>query len=198
MANELERPAGDSRGARGKPVEITARNARLDARDLQFGDGLALDEIRLTGAGIAYRSGTAGSLKIEALDATLVVTEAAFNRFLESNTDEPFSGLQASLLNGKMRLSGRYRMFVPIPFTITAVPELEGGARLRLDSKQMSLVGAPSPGFGVEMIGEKINAQLSRAFDATRLPIPVRLTQLTVETGRFLLHATTSLEITGT
>jgi len=199
MAHELER-AEDQRN-RG-PVEkktfsLTARNARLDARDVQLGDVISLDEIRLMANAISYRSGPDGVIKIEVLDATLVVTESAFNRFLERNTGDPFSELQAAMLNGKMRISGRYRLLLPIPFTVTAVPEIEGGARLRLDSKQMSLVGAPLPGFGVEMIGEKINAQLARAFDANNLPIPVRLTKLTVETGRLILNATTSLEIVG-
>ncbi len=199
MANELER-AEDQRNR--EPVEkktfsLTARNARLDARDVQLGDMISLDEIRLMAGAISYRSGPDGVIKIEVLEATLIVTESAFNGFLEKSTDEPFSELQAAMLNGKMRISGRYRMLLPIPFTVTAVPEIEGGARLRLDSKHMSLVGAPLPGFGVEMIGEKINAQLARAFDANNLPIPVRLTKLTVETGRLILNATTSLEIVG-
>jgi len=146
---------------------------------------------------LSYRSGPEGAFNIESVEATLVVTESSFNRFLEKNTEAPFSELQAAMLNGKMRISGRYRMLLPIPFTVTAVPEIEGGARLRLDSRQMTLVGAPIPGFGVELIGERINAQLARAFDANELPIPVRLTKLTVETGRLILNAVTSLEIRG-
>jgi len=199
MAHELKR-AEDQQNL--EPVEkkafsLTARNARLDARDVQLGDVVSLDEIRLMGNAISYRSGPDGVIRIESVEATFVVTESAFNRLLEQKTGEPFSELQAAMLNGKMRISGRYRVLLPIPFTVTAVPEIEGGARLRLDSKHMSLVGAPLPGFGVEMIGEKINAQLARAFDANNLPIPVRLTKLTVETGRLILNAVTSLEIVG-
>ena len=199
MANELERAESQKEK---KPVEkkafgLTARSARLDAREVQLGEVVLLDEIRLMANTVAYRSGPDGAIKIDTLEATLVVTESAFNHFLEKNTEEPFSDLQAAMLNGKMRISGRYRLLLPIPFTVTAVPEIEGGARLRLDSKHMSLVGAPIPGFGVDVIGERINAQLARAFDANDLPIPVRLTKLTVETGRLILNATTSVEIRG-
>ena len=179
---------GESKGPPGLPVHI--KTARLDARDIAVGEVLVIDELRLAGGTIDYLPG--GALRIDALEATLVVTEAAFNKFLSRNTEEPLSEMEVALLNGKMRISGRYRMLLPIPFTVTAVPEIEGGARLRLDSRHISLIGAPIPGFGVEMIGEKINAQLAQVFDANNLPVPVRLTRLTVETGRIVLEATTT------
>jgi hypothetical protein len=195
MANDLERTGerGAEQRKRGIRTPFSIRSARVDARDIQFGELLSLDEIRLIGSGLSYDP--AGMLRVESVEATFIVTESGLNLHLEKHTEEPLSDLQVALLNGKMRISGRYRMLIPIPFTVTAVPEIVGGARIRLDSKQMSLVGAPIPGFGVEMIGEKINSQLVGTFDASKLPIPVRLTKLTVETGRIHLHAATSIEI---
>jgi hypothetical protein len=191
--------AGESGGSdRAQPasLEICVRIARLDARDIRIGEIIRLDELRLTGNGIAM-SAPGGAVRAASVEGDLVITEADLNRFLEGRSEDPLSGLQVAMLTGKVRLSGRYALFLGMsaPFTFTAVPEIEGGARLRLDPKQMTAVGVPIPGGALQMIAEKINAQLAGAVDTTRLPIPVRLTTIRIETGRLVISATLSIEL---
>jgi hypothetical protein len=173
-------------------LEIGIRSGKLEARDIHLGGMLVIDELRLTGSGIVLTSGEGGGFRISELNATVIVTESALNNFLTGRSEDSLHHLKAYMLTGKVRFEGRYGL---IPFTYTGVPEIEGGARLRLDPRQMSIIGLPLPGVGVQVIGERLNAQLAKAFDITRLPVQMRLTGLTIETGRLLLSATAAVEM---
>ena len=186
--------AGGDPGENGRvPLEVGIRTGKLEAREIHLGDVLVVDELRLTGSGIVLASADSGGLRISELNATVVVTESALNKFLAGRAEDSLHDLRVYLMTGKVRFEGRYGL---IPFTYTGVPEIDGGARLRLDPRQMSLIGVPMPGMGVQVIGERLNAQLAKAFDVTRLPIQMRLTGLTIETGRVLLSATAAVELT--
>jgi len=178
-------------------MNVTIRAAQLNAQEIEVGDVITLQEVRLTGTGVLFRSSEAGAaIHIESVQATMILTESSLNRFLAGRNEEPLQDLQVAMLTGKVRISGRYKLgFVPLPFSLTAVPEIEGGARLRLDPRQMSFV-VPLPGVAAQVLGERINTRLARSFDTTKLPLPgLRLTGLTVEPGRVLLSATASLEL---
>lgn len=177
-------------------MNVTVRAAQLSAQDIQLGDLFTLQEVRLSGQNLRMSLPPDGLWRIETVEATLIVTEASLNRFLASRAEEPIRDMQVALLAGRVRISGRYRVgFVPVPFSLTAVPEIEGGARLRLEPQQMSLL-VPLPGVGAQMVGEIINARLRQQLDVSNLPLPgVRLTGLVVEPGRLLLTATASLEL---
>lgn len=199
MENPIERAGPASPG--NQPLEVRVKSASLTAREIQLGEVIALEELRLDASGLAASSAGRASIGIQELNASLVVTEKQLNEFLAGRTVDSVRDLQAALLNGRVRISGRYGnlLGMSLPFTITAVPEIEGGARLRLDPRQMSLVGAPIPGFGVQMIGERLNESLAKALDVTRLPLPgIRLTGLRIETGRLVLTATATIELRAT
>ena len=178
-----------------RPTDLTVRSANVTGRDVRLGNLLTVDEVKVSGEDIQILTGPDGRVHIGGITATITITESALNRFLQGRIEDQLNHLQVRMLNGKVRIEGRYRLF---PFTFTAVPEIEGGARLRLDPRQMSLVGLPLPGMGAQMIGEKINSRLSTAFDITRFNLPLRLTNLTIETGRMLLSAAGEIEIAPT
>lgn len=187
IAERDEKPVGAS--------DLTARTATLHARDIRLSPYVTVDELKLTGEDIQINTGPAGSLKISNLAASLIVTESALNRLLMGRVEDQLRNLQVRMMNGKVRIEGKYSVF---PFTFTAVPEIEGGARLRLDPRHMSFVGLPIPGVGTQVIGEKINARLASGFDLTRFAMPLRLTSLTVETGRLILTAQGEVELSST
>ncbi len=173
-------------------MNIHIRAAQLNAQEVQLSEILTVQEIRLSATDIDLRAEPGGAIRIANADATLLITEAGLNRFFDGRDFGTISDLKIVTLTGKVRISGRYSV---IPFTFTAVPEIDGGARLRLDPRQFSVIGAPLPGIGAHMIGEKINVELAKQFDTTRLPLPLRLTGLTVEPGRLLLTASASIEL---
>jgi hypothetical protein len=176
-------------------MDIVIRAAQLAAQEVAFGGIISLQEVRIAASGLTARDVPAGPILISEMNATLVISEVALNRFLAGRV-EGVRDLEVAMLTGRVRVSGRVVVGpIAIPFALTAVPEIEGGARLRLDPRQMGLVGAPLPGFSAQVIGDRINGNLAEAFDATRLPFAIRLTGLTVETGRIVLTATASVEV---
>ncbi len=196
VSRPAEQPRAEEKAPQRQPVELSARSLRLDAHDVDLGGVITLDELKLAAGSLSIAPGPGGALRIADLTGTLIVTESALNRFLRGRDEGPLRDLQIAMLTGKVRIAGRYvRLGIPVPFSFTAVPEIEGGARLRLDPRQMSVAGAPMPNFMPHLIAERINPRLAEALDVTRLPLPVRLTGLTVETGRILLHATAMVDL---
>lgn len=178
-------------------MEVTIDTVQFNAQRMQFGDVIAFQELRVTGTGIRVCTGPEGILRIAEANATLVLTEADANRFLSAHTVEPVRDLQIAMLSGLIRIHGRYGLplGISVPFSLTAIPEIEGGCRIRLDPRDFRLVGANLPGIGVQVIGQKINMLLAEHFDTTRLPLNVRLTGVSVEPGRVLLSGIAVIDI---
>lgn len=181
-------------------MEITIRAGQASAQELQIGELLTLQEIKLTGGDVRVTVSPGGPLQavhIGEVTATAILTEASLNRLLEQNPPPGTRDLEIATLSGRIRISGKVVKGIAIPFTMFAVPEIEGGARLRLNVQQVNALGALSLGNTLaQTIGNAINETLARKFDTTRLPIPLRLTGLTVEPGRIILSASASLDIT--
>lgn len=178
-------------------MEIKIGAAQASAQEIQIGQIITLQEVKLTGSGIVYAMEPERTLHIAEMNANLIVTEASLNRLLAETPLREIRDLQVETLTGRIRIKGRYLLAgrLPIPFAMSAVPEIEGGARLRLDPRQIHFIGAPLPAFAVNLIAERINERMAQGFDINRLPIPLRLTALTVEPGRLLLAAVASLQL---
>jgi hypothetical protein len=176
-------------------MQITIRGAQLNAQEIQIGDIITLQEIRVNGTGITLGS-PGGAVQVAEAGVTFIVTEAALNRFLAGRAEGRLRDMEVAMLNGRVRLTGRFQVAGPlwIPFSAAGAPEIEGGARLRVNWQQINPVGVPVPHAAVQVIGEIINNRLAAAFDVTKLPLDVRLASLTVETGRLLLTAAAAIE----
>jgi hypothetical protein len=174
------------------PMKITIRSAQLNAQEIDVSGLLQIHEVRLTGASISLSPDPGGRLVIGEATGTVTVTEAALNRVLADATIDKVRGLDLKTYSGRIGISGRHEVLGPVslPFNLSAVPEIEGGVRLRLSPKEISVAGGVGvPAFLVQAIGTKINEQLAKRFDASKLPIPLRLTGVTVEPGRLILSA---------
>ena len=178
-------------------MEITIRAAQLNAQEIKVDDQITLQEVRLSGADIRLTTGPRGPVRIAELNGTLIVTEASLNRVLKRKPPEATRDLELATLTGRIRVTGKRMVgFVPVPFTLVCAPEIEGGARIRLNVQSVNVLGPmPVPGPFVQGIGDQINKSLAEAFDTTKLPIPVRLTGLVVEPGRLTLTATAAVEV---
>lgn len=178
-------------------MQIRIDWAQLTAREVHLGDLVTLQEVRLEAAGLQARTRDGSGLRVADLSARLVVDEAALNRALRAQPTGRVRDLEVALLSDRVRISGHYAIGGPmaLPFSFTAVPEIEGGARIRLEPRQLVLAVVSMPGFSAQIVGEQVNATLAHAFDVTRLPIPCRLTGVTAETGRLVLTATAVLEL---
>lgn len=177
-------------------MNITIQNARLAADLITLGDHITFESITLEGATLCIETEPSPHIRIQEAKATLVVTEANLNRLLVQQNErmEGIRDLQIATLSGKVRLSGRRK---GVPFLYTAVPEIEGGARIRFNPHQLKAVGVSLPRLLMEPIAETINKNMAEHFDITKMPLPfpLRLTALTVEPGRLILSAAARVEL---
>lgn len=179
-------------------TDIKIRAAQLNAQDVQIGDALTLQEVRLTADSLIVNPAPRASIRVQEATVTLVATEKSLNSLLHTNPPDGTRDLSLATLTGRVRIEGKFLWNrIPVPFTLTAVPEIEGGARLRLNVHEIRAFGPlPIPSVITQGIANRINDTLAKWFDITKLPIQVRLTGLTVEPGRILLSATAAIDVT--
>ena len=164
---------------------------------MQLGDVISLQEVKLSAVNINIRPAGGLSVHVQDANATLIVTEANLNKLLATNPPDGTRDLEIATLSGRLRISGKIVWNrIPVPFVLTGAPEIEGGARLRINVHQIQVLGPISlPSVITQGIGTKINDSLSDKLDISKLPWKIRLTSLVVEPGRILLSANTSIEI---
>ena len=172
------------------------RTANLSAQDVQLGDIILLQEVRLNAVNI-HVSPPGLNVQVEEANATIVVTEANLNRLLATNPPDGTRDLEFATLSGRLRISGKYLWNrIPVPFVLTGAPEIEGGARLRINVHQIQVIGPFSlPSWVSQGIGTRINDSLAEKFDVAKLPMKIRLTSLAIEPGRIQLSATAAIEL---
>jgi hypothetical protein len=180
-----------------QPLDVDIRTANLSAQDVQLGDVISLQEVKLSAVNINIRPAAGLSIHVQDANATLVVTEANLNKLLASNPPDGTRDLEIATLSGRLRISGKNVWNrIPIPFVLTGAPEIDGGARLRINVHQIQILGPISlPSLITQGIGTRLNDSLAEKFDISKLPWKIRLTGLTVEPGRILLSANTSIEL---
>jgi hypothetical protein len=179
-------------------MKLTIGAAEFHAFDIHAADVVAVQELRIAGKGLSLSMERGGPITIRELEATLIVTEASINKVLARNSVDGVRDLEVATLKGKLRISGKYDLLGPvaIPFTLTAIPEVVGGTRIRLNALDLEVIGLFSvPGSVKKSIETKINETLSDKFDASKLPVPFRLTNVSVEPGRVLAMATAAVDL---
>lgn len=177
-------------------MRINIGSTQITAQDVRPAGAPPFAEVRIQGSEIILSSSGDGKLWVRSATGSVTVTEASINSAVASAQIDRVRDLDLKTYNGFVRISGRHEVVgsIAVSFTITAVPEIESGARLRLAVRDFSVAGAvPMPSFVINMLATRINEQLGKTFDAGRLPVPIRLTGVTVEPGRLTLSA--SLEM---
>lgn len=178
---------------------VTIAGGRLDITCVRV-DGLqVITSLRVNAQGIELPFGLAGPVRVAEAKVELTVDEATVNGVLRGATAGRIRNIDMAMMRGAWRLRGRYVLAGPlaIGFEVTTVPEIDGGARIRVDARRIAVIGTPIPGMVLPMLAEHVNAFLARELDLTRLPVPVRLTGIDVEPGRTVLHGISSFEICG-
>lgn len=171
-------------------MRIDIGSAKISARDVTVLGVPPFLEVIIDGTDLVVSDSSDGRLWVRSATGSIILTEASVNDAISETKVEKIRDLDLKTYNGFVRVSGRHEVLgaMAVPFSITATPEIESGARLRLALKDFSIAGAlPMPAFVINMLASRINEQLGRQFDTTRLPVPIRLTGVTVEPGRLTL-----------
>src|SRR4051812_7053328 len=140
-------------------MEIDVRAAQLNAQDVRIGSLLTLQEVRINVNGLHITPSPRAGVRASEATLTLVATEKALNDLLQANPPEGTRDLSLATLTGRVRIEGKVVWNrLPVPFTLTGAPEVEGGARLRLNVHQVQVLGPFAlPSFVSQSIGSRIN-----------------------------------------
>lgn len=176
-------------------MHIAAQQAQIIVSAIDVDGMLRIEELRLDAENVEVGAAPDAFLRGD-VRAALVIAESSVNQLLAGRKLNGARDLQIAMLAGRVRVSGKRALGpVGIPFAIEAGLEIESGTRIRLDTTRITVVGAPLPNMSLGYLGDWLNQQLAGAFDASKLPIPVRLTGLTLEPGRLTLHGVTRLDL---
>ena len=150
-------------------MKININSGKLSATGVQIGSIISLHEISLTSAKMSFDTVAGGSISLEGVEATMILTESALNTAFQQTPLEGLTGLEIAAMDGKLKVKGKYLKIVPIPFTMITTLQIDGGARLLLKVESIEVAGAiPMPAAINEAISTKINDQLAVMFDTTR------------------------------
>jgi len=177
-------------------MEIQTGPIALTVRDVICGDMLAIRHIRVESAAARLNVPIGSGPCAAILTMTLIIEEREINRILERQTQAGMKDLRVALMQDSLRITGRYEVMGPIavPFTLLAVPRVEGGERIQFDVRDISVVGASLPGFSAQMIADKLNARMAETLNVRRTGLPLRLVSVTSQTGRLVVTAEAELE----
>lgn len=171
-------------------MRITAESGELRLTGVEVHGALGLEHLVLGADKLAVANEGGLAVQIPCLRITLVLAEKRVNAFLDGQAVGSVRNLRLTFLSGRIRAAGRYYLGkVPIPFTLVGVPEVEGETRIRLESKEMTLLAAALPGIGRQALENRINQELANRLDVSRLPFPTRLTEVRAEPGRLTVSA---------
>lgn len=177
-------------------MEINTGRTKLEVFDIRCGNELTIQHLVIQSDGLRANAPLGSGACAGQLTATITITEGEVNRAVSRHAESGMRELQVALMHDHIRITGRYELMGPfaIPFVLTAIPQIVGGTTVRLEIKDLSVVGATLPGSGAQAIGERINARLASALNIERFGLPIRLTNVLVETGRLRISGAWCLE----
>lgn len=181
-------------------MDIVSPSLNLSARDVRFGDQVVVQHLSVECSEVRIGLPLGKSPSSVRASVQIVISETELNRQLIGRQEQGLRDLALGLMTDKLRITGRYALMGPlaVPFALVAVPEITGGSSIRLNIRDVSIVGAALPGMSAQMIGERINARVTDTLNVEKLGLPVRLTGLRVEPGRLILSGEAALELPGT
>jgi hypothetical protein len=178
-------------------MELKLERISFSAAQAKLANGPEAVEIKVVTPELSMRLQPPFGMVAHDVEVSFVITESIINKGIASHPTPGVRDLEIACLSGQLRISGKKEMLlgVGIPFTFTAVPEIEAGARIRLNPRGMTAFGAQAPAAAFQIVADKINEQLVRAFDISRLPVTGRLAEIRVEPGRVSIRAFVDIEI---
>ena len=177
-------------------MNITATSVELRSRSIELAGNLTIEQVQLSCPMLRVELPLDTGAVAGEVTLTMSASEAELNKVLAGLSEGGLRDAEIALLSGRVRVSGRYEVMGPlaVPFTLVAVPEIVGGKRLRLEPRDLSVVGATLPGFSAQVIGERINSHLAKVLNVERSGLPLELTSIVVETGRITLTGKADIE----
>ena len=143
-------------------------NVQLDMRNvrLHLGEGIVLGISRLRGVMVSRSAGTppvfddsnSYVLRLQAatISMDMVSLQNLMNRYVFAYEESPLKDLTVQVEEGRLKMKGKLRKGVEVPFSTTASVSTTPDGRLRLHAKSLKALGLPAKGL-LELFGLKLD-----------------------------------------
>jgi hypothetical protein len=145
--------------------------------------GLVLDWVELKGERIHLEKKPFRIELSKPGELEVMVSEKSLEKFLNEKAPGNMSGLEVTLLNGKIYVKGTAHIIVPIPAAAVCTLRIEGGQQLFVDIESVDVLGV-----GAKKLVQNQLDEINPVLDARDLPLEARLTSATVSQGAIVLR----------
>lgn len=169
----------------GEPIEVTVATVAVELRDVALSMGLRAESLRLLGEGILVTNEPfAWSVKRPA-DLEAVVTESAIADLVRAKSPPNLRDIAVQLVADSIVVQATTRVLFDVRAVARIGLEIQDEQRLVLALQSVE----PFAGIAQGVVAPQLEA-LNPVFDATELPVHLRLTTAKVEAGRIVIRGT--------
>jgi hypothetical protein len=169
----------------GRLAEIT-----VDGEDVQFANGLLLDNLHLDLKGVDYDIDHRQLRHIDSAQFTARIGQTSLDEFLagEAPTGEALKKIHVTLSgDNNVTIRGeRITLGIGVPFEIGGPLRVAGPKRVELDAQRLKVIGLPVPDF----IRDFLKTRFESGIDLGSLPFPIRLTGVDTTPGLLTISGT--------
>lgn len=176
---------------------VACAESYLVVRRLTIEGGPTVDELRVGVAAVHGVNEKRLRIRGTGVEVELTILEEDLSAFAGITPVDGLSALTIGCGDGTLRVAGRYRLrgALTVPFAIEAGVTMAGRG-VQLAFRNIRVLGAPIPGFGVAAIGEALNRRLTQALAAAPVPAGLVLTAVAVQPGRVVVSGGGDLDWT--
>ena len=179
-----------------EPIAIETVEIKLG--QVRLRPDVVLDDVRLSTTNVQItlppEKGEKPTILADETRFSGVLTEPSLNALIAGAlaNNASLKNIQVALLTDKAKITGQYMAkFLPLPFTVEAIPFIENGVRVMLDFRAANAAVFSLPASWVDILETNVNGKV--ALDLGRLPFPVWLDTVRCEPGRLVLEGKAKL-----
>jgi hypothetical protein len=182
--------AGAATGTlQGRLADVT-----IDGVDVQFANGLLLDNLHLDLKGVDYDVDHHKLRHIDSAQFAARIGQSSLDEFLagEAPPGETLRKVRV-LLSGdnSVTIQGeRITLGIGVPFEISGPLHVAGPKRVEMDPQRLRVIGVPIPDF----IRDFLKTRFESGVDLGSLPFPIRLTSVSTQPGALTIAGTADVQ----
>lgn len=173
-------------------MEMEIGDATFVANNVKLDTGLEISRLQIDAGGITLETDSKSGITANNAQLHLLITEVALNRCLQNTPMDGIADFEIKLLSDRVEICGKQKLVgkLGIPFKVGGKIEVMDGKTFRINLASAEIGRSISlPTFVVSTISDRVNESIAANFDICHLPVPVRLSGITVEPGRLKLSA---------
>jgi hypothetical protein len=176
-------------------MKLETDTIELSVQGIKLDNGLHFSNMQTEIKNASFNFEKDFALEIPSISIGLTLTENAMNSFLENLQIPNTDSLQVSMIDGLLRIGGRYKLrFLPaISFAMDCALAVDNLQTVKINPITMQTAGFHLPESVMHYIIEKINNKLEAVLDLRKLPMKLETAEILHLTGRTVIKVEGSL-----